>query len=271
MPELPEVEVTRRSFRDAIVGARVQSVRMGKPLRWPLGVEPQALAGRVVQDVRRRGKYLLVDLDAGMLLLHLGMSGSLRFAPEQGAAGVHDHFDMQTDHGMLRLHDPRRFGAVVHVTGEDDPLAHKLLDGLGMEPLDPASFLFERFAAGLQASRTPIKQLLLGGKLVVGVGNIYASEVLFLARIDPQLPAREVGPRKVRRLFDGIREVLALAVAQGGTTLRDFSSADGMPGHFQLQAKVYGRDGQPCVGCGRPIRMLRQGQRSTYFCAHCQK
>lgn len=271
MPELPEVEVTRRSFRDAIRGARIQSVYLGKPLRWPLGIAADALVGRRVQDVRRRGKYLLLDLDTGLLLLHLGMSGSLRFASEQGAPGTHDHFDLHTDHGSLRLHDPRRFGAVVHVTGEDDPLACKLLDGLGMEPLDPASFVWERFAAGLQASRTPIKQLLLGGKLVVGVGNIYASEVLFLARIDPQTPAREVGPRKARRLFDGIREVLDQAVAQGGTTLRDFSSADGMPGHFQLQAKVYGRDDLPCVVCGRPIRMLRQGQRSTYYCAHCQK
>lgn len=271
MPELPEVEVTRRSFRDAIAGAQVQAVYMGKPLRWPLGIAPQALVGRQVREVRRRGKYLLVDLDAGLLLLHLGMSGSLRFAPEQGAPGVHDHFDLHTDRGTLRLHDPRRFGAVVHVDGEETALAQKLLGGLGMEPLDPASFVWERFAAGLQASRTPIKQLLLGGKLVVGVGNIYASEVLFLARIHPELPAQQVGPRKARRLFDGIREVLAQAVAQGGTTLRDFSNADGMPGHFQLQAKVYGRGDLPCVGCGRPIRVLRQGQRSTYYCAHCQK
>lgn len=271
MPELPEVEVTRRSFRDAIVGAQVQAVRLGKPLRWPLGVLPQALAGRRVQEVRRRGKYLLLDMDKGLLLLHLGMSGSLRFSAALGPAGVHDHFDLETDAGILRLHDPRRFGAVVHVTGEGDPLARKLLGNLGMEPLDPASFTWERFAEGLQHSRTPIKQLLLGGKLVVGVGNIYASEVLFLSRIDPQTPACQVGPRKQQRLFAAIREVLALAVAQGGTTLRDFSSADGMPGHFQLQAKVYGRDGLPCVACGRPVRLLRQGQRSTYYCAHCQK
>ena len=271
MPELPEVEVTRRSFRDAIAGAQVQAAQMGKPLRWPLGVEVQTLVGRQVLDVRRRGKYLLLDMDHGILLLHLGMSGSLRFAACMDPAGVHDHFDLRTDHGILRLHDPRRFGAVVHVTGEDDPLARKLLDGLGMEPLDPASFVWERFAAGLQASRTPIKQLLLGGKLVVGVGNIYASEVLFLSRIDPTTPAHSVGPRKVQRLFDAIREVLAQAVAQGGTTLRDFSNADGMPGHFQLQATVYGRDGLPCVVCGRPVRLLRQGQRSTYYCAHCQK
>lgn len=271
MPELPEVEVTRRSFRDAIVGAHILDARLGKPLRWPLGIAPQSLAGRRVLEVRRRGKYLLVELDIGLLLLHLGMSGSLRFATVLDAAGPHDHFDLHTTQGVLRLNDPRRFGAVVHVHGEDDPQAHKLLGQLGMEPLDPASFDFNRFFAGLQASRMPIKQLLLGGKLVVGVGNIYASEVLFRARIAPTLAAKEVSPRKARKLFDAIREVLALAVAQGGTTLRDFSNADGMPGHFQLQTAVYGRDGQPCIVCGRPIRMLRQGQRSTYYCAHCQK
>ncbi|MDR2325221.1 MAG: bifunctional DNA-formamidopyrimidine glycosylase/DNA-(apurinic or apyrimidinic site) lyase [Acidovorax sp.] len=271
MPELPEVEVTRRGFAAAIAGARIRAVVLGKPLRWPLGIAPQSLAGRVVQQVDRRGKYLRLWLDQGMLLLHLGMSGSLRFDRELGPAGKHDHFDLLTDKGRLRLHDPRRFGAVVYVTGEDDPLARKLLDGLGMEPLDPASFVWERFAAGLQSSRTPIKQVLMGGKLVVGVGNIYASEVLFLARIHPETPARDVSPRKAKKLFAVISEVLALAVEQGGTTLRDFSNAHGMPGHFQLQAHVYGRGDQPCTSCGRPIRLLRQGQRSTYYCAHCQK
>ena len=271
MPELPEVEVTRRSFGDAIAGATVLQARLGKPLRWPLGVTVESLRGRTVRSVRRRGKYLLVDMDEGLLLLHLGMSGSLRFDQGLPEPGPHDHFDLLTDKGMLRLHDPRRFGAVVHVQGEQDPLAVKLLGNLGMEPLDATSFVWERFRDGLNASRTPIKQLLLGGKLVVGVGNIYASEVLFRARIAPQIPAQQVGPRKQRKLFEAIREVLALAVEQGGTTLRDFSSADGMPGHFQLQAQVYGRDGLPCVGCGRPVRLLKQGQRSTYYCAHCQK
>lgn len=271
MPELPEVEVTRRGFAQQIAGARVLSVHLGKPLRWPLGVAPAALQGQLVHGVRRRGKYLLLDLEHGLLLVHLGMSGSLRFAPELPALGGHDHFELRTDRGLLRLNDPRRFGAVVHAAGEADPVAQKLLGGLGMEPLDPASFDFARFSAGLQASRTPIKQLLLGGKLVVGVGNIYASEVLFLSRIAPQLPAREVGALKRRRLFEAIRAVLARAVEQGGTTLRDFSNADGMPGHFQLQAAVYGREGLPCVQCGSPIRLLKQGQRSTYYCARCQR
>lgn len=271
MPELPEVEVTRRSFADAIQGAQVTAVTLGKPLRWPLGCLPSALVGARVAQVRRRGKYLLIDLDRGMLMVHLGMSGSLRFAPELPALGKHDHFEMQTTHGVLRLHDPRRFGAVIATEGERDPVAHKLLHGLGMEPLDAADFSWPRFQAGLHASRSPIKPLLLSGKLVVGVGNIYASEVLFASRIAPTAAANTISTVKAKRLFQAIREILALAVERGGTTLRDFSSADGMPGHFQLQAKVYGREGLPCVQCSRPIAMLRQGQRSTYYCLHCQK
>ena len=270
MPELPEVEVTRRSFADAIQGAAIRSVSLGKPLRWPLGLEPSALAGRRVLAVRRRGKYLLLDLEEGLLLIHLGMSGSLRFAPALPARGVHDHFEMQTDRGVLRLHDPRRFGAVVWAAGEADPRARKLLGALGPEPLD-GGFGFDAFHASLRASRMPIKQLLLGGKAVVGVGNIYASEVLFLARIRPTAPASAIGPQRARRLHGAIVEVLARAVERGGSTLRDFSSTDGSAGHFQLEANVYGREGLPCRVCGNPVRLLRQGQRSTYFCAHCQR
>ena len=272
MPELPEVEVTRRSFAPSITGGRILSARLGKPLRWPLGLAPQALVGRDVKCVRRRGKYLLVDLSEGMLLLHLGMSGSLRFAPalELPEAGTHDHFDLVTTQGVLRLHDPRRFGAVVYAQGEDDPVARKLLGRLGMEPLEE-SFAPAAFYAGLQASRTPIKLLLLGGKLVVGVGNIYASEVLFTARISPLAAANSIGPRRARRLYDAIRGVLAAAVEQGGTTLKDFSNADGMPGHFQLQAQVYDREGLPCTHCAAPLRRVLQGQRSTFYCSHCQR
>ena len=272
MPELPEVEVTRRSFAAKIEGAKVLSVTLGKPLRWPLGCEPERLVGRRVLRVRRRGKYLLIDLDSGMLMVHLGMSGSLRFATDlPDLLGSHDHFDMRTDQGTLRLHDPRRFGAVIASQGEDDPVSRKLLDGLGMEPLDAEHFSWPRFRDGLQASRAPIKLVLLSGKLVVGVGNIYASEVLFASRIAPTMPANKISTLKAKRLYQAIRDILALAVERGGTTLRDFSSADGMPGHFQLQAKVYGRDGLPCVHCGQPIALLRQGQRSTYYCPRCQK
>ena len=274
MPELPEVEVTRRSFADRIAGARIDAAALGKPLRWPLGLLPQALVGREVLGVRRRGKYLLVDLSEGLLLIHLGMSGSLRFVGLDevplGSAGPHDHFDLKTSQGLLRLHDPRRFGAVIYVPDEGDALARKLLDHLGMEPLS-SSFTFDALKVGLAASRTPIKQLLLSGNVVVGVGNIYASEVLFLSRIHPATPARDVGPRKVKTLYEAIRSVLALAVEKGGTTLRDFSAANGMEGHFQLQAKVYGREGLPCTHCGAPIKLMKQGQRSTFYCTRCQK
>ena len=270
MPELPEVEVTRRGVAQAIEGAQIRAVALGKPLRWPLGVAPALLAGQRVRAVRRRGKYLLLDLSDGLLLIHLGMSGSLRFAPELPPPGAHDHFEMQTDRGTLRLHDPRRFGAVVWAAGQDAPQARKLLGGLGLEPLNDA-FGFDAFHAALRASRQPIKLLLLAGKVVVGVGNIYASEALFLAGIRPTTRACAISAPRARRLHAAIRDVLARAVERGGSTLRDFCGADGNAGHFQLEANVYGRQGQPCRVCGTPVRLLRQGQRSTYFCPRCQR
>ena len=270
MPELPEVEVTRRSVAQAVQGARIRSVELGKPLRWPLGCAPQTLVGQELLGVRRRGKYLLFDLSQGMLLVHLGMSGSLRFAESLPPAGAHDHFTLVTTFGTLRLHDPRRFGAVVYAAGEQDPVAAKLLGGLGMEPLSDA-FSLEAFRLGLKKSRLPIKQLLLAGRLVVGVGNIYASEVLYLAGVRPTTAASRIGPVRVEKLHAAIRSVLARAVEMGGSTLRDFSSADGSAGHFQAQANVYGRGGAPCYRCGASIRLIRQGQRSSYFCPGCQR
>lgn len=270
MPELPEVEVTRLSFADRIAGARIQAVHLGKPLRWPLGCASQSLVGRQVRSVRRRGKYLLLDLDQGLLLIHLGMSGSLTFARQLPPPGVHDHFELRTTHGVLRLHDPRRFGAVVYVPDEQDATARKLLDKLGMEPLG-AEFDLALFHAGLARRRAPIKQVLLAGDVVVGVGNIYASEVLFLAGIRPTTQACKLSRPRTARLHQAIRDVLARAVEQGGSTLRDFSNAHGEAGHFQTEAMVYGRQGQACKVCGTPIRAIRQGQRSTFFCSHCQK
>ncbi len=270
MPELPEVEVTRLSFADRIAGARIEAVRLGKPLRWPLGCEPADLVGRTIRSVRRRGKYLLVDLDQGLLLLHLGMSGSLRFAPGPPEAGTHDHFDLVTDRGVLRLNDPRRFGAVVHVPREESPQALKLLGGLGVEPLDEG-FDPAVFHAALRKRKAPIKQVLLAGDLVVGVGNIYASEALFLAGIRPTLSAARVSLPRARKLHGAIRDVLARAVRQGGSTLRDFSNANGESGYFQLEAMVYGRAGQPCRVCGTPVRAIRQGQRASFYCPDCQK
>lgn len=271
MPELPEVEVTRRGLVDRLRGARVRHVRLGKPLRWPLGIEPEALVGRTVEDVRRRGKYLLLPLDEGVLLLHLGMSGSLNLQARQPAPGPHDHFDLFTTRGELRLHDPRRFGAAVWAPSLDDAPAERLLARLGAEPLDEAQFDPAAFHAGLQARRAPIKQVLLAGDVVVGVGNIYASEALFMAGIKPTVPALSLSRARADRLHAAIRAVLARAVDRGGSTLRDFASATGESGHFQHEAAVYDRAGQPCTRCGAPIRQIRQGQRSTYFCPRCQR
>ena len=273
MPELPEVEVTRLSFASQIAGARVQSLQMGKPLRWPLGCLPDQLTGRVVVGVRRRGKYLLLDLDRGLLLIHLGMSGSLSYLPQGRplpSLGVHDHFELVTTSGTLRLNDPRRFGAVVFTDGEDATVARKLLGHLGMEPLSD-DFDLSAFHAGLKRRSAPIKQVLLAGDLVVGVGNIYASEALFRAGIRPTLRASKLSLSRAASLREAVRAVLARAVEQGGSTLRDFSSADGQTGHFQLEAMVYGRAGQPCKVCGTAVKNIRQGQRSTFFCTKCQK
>lgn len=270
MPELPEVEVTRLSFADGIAGARVVSVRLGKALRWPLGCTASQLAGRSVLAVRRRGKYLLIDLDQGLLLVHLGMSGSLSFASHLPPAGTHDHFEMATTRGTLRLNDPRRFGAVVYADSEDAPEARKLLGKLGMEPLSD-DFDVKQFYAGLKRRKTAVKQVLLAGDVVVGVGNIYASEALFLAGIRPTVRAAKLSRPRVAKLHAAIRDVLARAVAKGGSTLRDFSSANGESGHFQLETMVYGREGQACRVCATPIKSLRQGQRSTFYCPNCQK
>jgi formamidopyrimidine-DNA glycosylase len=278
MPELPEVETTRLSFALRIGGARIVAVRLGAPLRWPLGIDPGALIGQRIHAVDRRGKYLILRLsrgadpqaDASILLIHLGMSGRLRFAAALPPPGPHDHFDLQTDQGLLRLYDPRRFGAVVWSPGVDADPARRLLARLGVEPLsgdfDPA-----RFHRALQRHPGAIKQVLLAGCVVVGVGNIYASESLFEAGIRPDTPACRLSPQRVQRLHAAIRAVLARAIERGGSTLRDFANADGQAGHFQLDAAVYGRAGQPCNRCGAPIRLMRQGQRATYFCARCQR
>ena len=270
MPELPEVEVTRLSFASRIAGANIHTASFGKPLRWPLGCTPDVLHGQQVLGVRRRGKYLLIDLSAGLLLLHLGMSGSVSFAQSLPPPGKHDHFELVTSQGTLRLHDPRRFGAVVFALDENGATARKLLGRLGVEPLGD-TFDATSFQAALKLKKTAIKQVLLAGEIVVGVGNIYASEALFLAGIRPTTRASRISKPRGARLHSAIRQVLAQAVAKGGSTLKDFSNADGQTGYFQLEAMVYDRAGLPCKVCGGPIRGIRQGQRSTFFCPVCQK
>jgi formamidopyrimidine-DNA glycosylase len=270
MPELPEVEVTRLSFVGAITGARVLALRLGKPLRWPLGCALEHLRGKQVLGVGRRGKYLLVEFNQGLLLIHLGMSGSLRFGIGLPAPGAHDHFDLVTSVGTLRLNDPRRFGAVVYADSLTDGLAQKLLDKLGVEPLSDGFDALD-FYKQLRARKTAIKQVLLAGEVVVGVGNIYASEALFMAGIRPTMSASRLSRPRVARLRAAIRDVLGRAVERGGSTLRDFSNANGQSGHFQLEAMVYGRAGLACKVCAAPVKMIRQGQRSTFYCSQCQK
>jgi formamidopyrimidine-DNA glycosylase len=270
MPELPEVEVTRRSFADRIHGARIDAVRLGKPLRWPLGCPPESLVSQAVGEVTRRGKYLWLALDRGGLLMHLGMSGSLAFDAAPSAPGPHDHFDLVTARGILRLTDPRRFGAVVWSPAIDSGVAAKLLSGLGLEPFDPA-FDGKHLHTALRGRRVAIKQALLGGAIVVGAGNIYACEALFEARIDPRTRSDRLSLPRCQVLAEAVRCTLSRALEVGGSTLRNFRDAHGMAGEFQLQARVYGREGLPCVRCDGTVRRIVQGQRATYFCPGCQR
>ena len=245
-------------------------MRLGKPLRWPLGVEPEHLLSQSVGEVTRRGKYLWLPLDSGGLLMHLGMSGSLNFSDLPGPPGNHDHFDLVTSRGTLRLTDPRRFGAVVWSEARDSGRAAILLAGLGLEPFDEqltGAYLHLK----LRGRRVSIKQALLAGDIVVGAGNIYACEALFSAGIDPRVHGDKLSRPRCERLVAAVRATLARAVELGGSTLRDFKNAHGVNGNFQLQAFVYDRAGLPCLVCETPIKRVVQGQRSTYFCPKCQK
>ena len=278
MPELPEVEVTRQGIDGPLRGARVLAGRLGKPLRWPLGCAPARLVGATIGPISRRGKYLWLPLvregcPDGGLLMHLGMSGALSLRSQAGEGrppGPHDHFDLVTDRGTLRLTDPRRFGAVVWSPALDQPPASKLLARLGAEPFDPALTPAVLHAA-LRERRAPIKAVLLAGEVVVGAGNIYACEALHQAGLHPATPACRVSAPRAARLLQAVRDTLARALALGGSTLRDFSDAHGASGAFQAEAAVYGREGQPCPRCARPVRRIVQAQRSTYYCAGCQR
>ena len=270
MPELPEVETTRRGLEPHLAGRRIEAVTVRDPrLRWPVREDlPAFLAGRPIEAVERRAKYLLLALDHGdRVLIHLGMSGSLRLDDPASPLRKHDHLEWRLDSGrVLRLHDPRRFGAVLtdHV---DSP--HERLAALGPEPLDPA-FDGDYLAARLAGRRVAIKQAVMNAAIVVGVGNIYASEALFLAGIHPRRPAGSLDRDEAAGLAIAIREVLEAAIAQGGTTLRDFLSPSGDPGYFSQTLNVYERSGAPCRRCGTPIERIVLGQRSTWFCPSCQ-
>jgi formamidopyrimidine-DNA glycosylase len=269
MPELPEVEVTRRGIAPHLVGRAIAAVSVREPrLRWPVSRAVGALAGRQVRAVTRRGKYLLLDCGDGHLILHLGMSGSLRLVEAGSAPGKHDHVDLAVGRRVLRLRDPRRFGAVLWTTRP--PAEHPLLRHLGIEPLSRA-LDGRRLHALTRGCRVRIKPFLMDARRIVGVGNIYASESLFLAGIDPRRAAGRLSAADCARLAVAIKRTLRAAIRSGGSTLRDFVHSDGTEGCFQLRAWVYGRAGEKCRRCGATIRRLVQGQRATYFCAGCQR
>jgi formamidopyrimidine-DNA glycosylase len=274
MPELPEVEVTRASLAGQLDGATIESVSLGKPLRWPLGCAPEGLCGARIGALQRRGKYLWMPLAGGVgpggLLLHLGMSGSLNLSSSPAPRGSHDHFELGTSRGVLRLTDPRRFGAVVWSAGLDVDPAARLLARLGPEPFDPA-LTPERLHRTLRSKRSSIKAVLLAGEAVVGAGNIYVSEALFRAGIDPRTRSCRLSLPRCGRLLAALRLTLARAIELGGSTLRDFRDAHGTSGAFQDEALVYGREGQPCPACGGTLRRIVQAQRSSYFCPRCQR
>lgn len=270
MPELPEVETTCRGISPHIKGETLTKLKVRNPnLRWPI---PDFLAGRIegkrVLDVYRRGKYILVCFEGGQVMLHLGMSGSLRIVDEGIEPQKHDHVDFcfSNDH-ILRLTDPRRFGSVLwQPEGEH----HALLYKLGPEPLSE-SFNVDYLVGCCASKKTAIKSLIMDSKVVVGVGNIYATEALFISGIDPRRSAGNISKARLLILVDAIKDVLAAAIKQGGTTLKDFVGSDGKPGYFQQKLHAYGRKGEPCVNCLTPLTEVRLGQRSTVFCKHCQR
>lgn len=270
MPELPEVETTRRGIAPHLIGKRIIDVIVRQPkLRWPIAQAlREGLPGQRVDAVERRAKYLLVHTRAGSALLHLGMSGSLRVLPEDAAIGPHDHVDWRLDSGrILRYTDPRRFGSQLW---QAPGTTHKLLAGLGPEPLGDeldGAYLWKK-SRGRAAA---VKIFLMDQKVVVGVGNIYAAEALFAAGIHPLRVAGSVSRSRYERLADEIKRILAYAITRGGTTLRDFISPDGAPGYFEQELFVYGRAGESCKVCGTPIRSMTLGQRSTFYCPRCQR
>jgi formamidopyrimidine-DNA glycosylase len=271
MPELPEVETTRRGIEPHLLGRRVIGlVIRQRQLRWPVPhTLDRALPGQIIRGVHRRGKYLLLATDVGTAILHLGMSGSLRLVPRAASIGKHDHVDIQLDSGMsLRLTDPRRFGALLWTTEPAE--RHELLAKLGPEPLSDAFDGAHLFNSACKR-KVAVKQFIMDSHIVVGVGNIYASEALFMAGIRPTRPAGRVSHDRYNALASAIKHILDASIKMGGTTLRDFVGGDGKPGYFKQTLRVYDRLGEPCRQCGAPIRSKRIGQRSSFYCVQCQR
>jgi formamidopyrimidine-DNA glycosylase len=271
VPELPEVETTRRGIEPHVTGRRIDRLLVhDRRLRWPVDLDMvAAVAGTAIRRAGRRAKYLLLETDAGTLILHLGMSGSLRVLPATTPRITHDHVDIELDSGQtLRFNDPRRFGSLLFTT--EDPARHPLLKSLAPEPLEN-DFDGEYLWKITRRRAVAIKQLIMNSRLVVGVGNIYASEALFRARVRPRRSARSLSRAECNKLARAIKATLAMAVKVGGTTLRDYVGVDGNPGYFRQKLYVYERVGKPCRVCGKPVKQFTQGGRSTYWCANCQK
>lgn len=270
MPELPEVETTLRGIEPHMAGNRITHVVVRDPrLRWPVGKDVQLAEGQRVNRLRRRGKYLLFELEQGGLIIHLGMSGSIRILTEPGLPEKHDHFDIEMEQGVcVRFNDPRRFGAFLWADGEIE--SHELLSSLGPEPLSDA-FTTDHLFRKSRGKRVAVKNFIMNGHIVVGVGNIYASEALFMAGIHPQRAAGRISKHRYEGLVSAIRDVLSRAIRQGGTTLRDFVNSDGAPGYFARDLLVYDRAGNDCFQCGASIRQKVIGQRSSYYCPSCQR
>ena len=271
MPELPEVETTRRGIAPYVTGVRITALIVRRhDLRQPVSADFEAVTGRVILGVTRRSKYLLLAIDDGStILIHLGMSGSLRLTDPADVWKKHDHVGIELGNGrQLRFHDPRRFGLVLRLTG--NPVGHPLLVRLGPEPLED-DFTAAHLKAACALRSAAVKLVIMDAKVVVGVGNIYASEALFRAGVRPSMPANQLTKPKLAKLVGAIREVLTASILEGGTTLRDFLHPDSEPGYFKQRLFVYDRKGQPCRVCGAAIRQAVLGQRSTYWCAACQK
>ncbi|MDI9728857.1 bifunctional DNA-formamidopyrimidine glycosylase/DNA-(apurinic or apyrimidinic site) lyase [Stutzerimonas stutzeri] len=270
MPELPEVETTRRGIEPHLVGQRVSRVLVrDRRLRWPIPEDLDVrLSGQRIEAVERRAKYLLIRAETGTLIVHLGMSGSLRLVDAASPAAKHEHVDILLESGQaLRYTDPRRFGAMLW---SDEPLAHVLLASLGPEPLGE-DFDGDRLYRLSRGRSMAVKPFIMDNAVVVGVGNIYASEALFAAGIDPRRPAGSISRARYLKLGEEIRRILAMAIERGGTTLRDFVGGDGKPGYFQQELFVYGRGGEFCRNCGGTLREIRLGQRASVYCGRCQR
>lgn len=269
MPELPEVEVSRQGIAPYLERATVTKIIVrNSQLRWPVPATLQDAVGCVITRVSRRAKYLLLETEKGTIIIHLGMSGSLRVLDSCVTAEKHDHVDIVLDSGKcLRLNDPRRFGSVLWQEG--DVFAHKLLARLGPEPLTDA-FTAQALFDGSRQRKTAVKTFLMDNHNVVGVGNIYANEALFTAGISPKLAAGSVSLQRYKVLVDAVKDVLARAIEQGGTTLKDFTQSDGKPGYFVQELQVYGKAGKPCPQCGAVLKSVKIGQRNTVYCSECQ-